>query len=146
MKYGAVCFFARKKDELEGVRKIAGERVYVQGFRKGISSNMKLYEMISWQTLYAKENRSLIAEKPEIDFLLRVSGTTQINEAIKKNGFSEGSINIIAVFGEISEVRRLEGFVKLRKLDSREMSDEELFLVEKASLLASERFQLSLLD
>src|SRR5690348_10589946 len=54
----------------------------------GVSAtfNERLLELLAAQTMAASSGGTLVAKKPEIDFLLRVAGTTQISKAIRKVG------------------------------------------------------------
>ncbi|MDG6898764.1 MAG: hypothetical protein JRN24_03390 [Nitrososphaerota archaeon] len=109
----------------------------VQAANAGSAKNESFVEMLAAQTLHADASGSLLAKKPEIDFLLRLAGTTQIARAIREHGAKEGAPFLLVVAARTpvrgpSEVSGLE-------LPRRDLSLAELARVEKAALLSAQR-------
>jgi tRNA threonylcarbamoyladenosine modification (KEOPS) complex Cgi121 subunit len=108
----------------------------VQTARVGAARNLRFVEMLAAQTIQAESSESLLAEKPEIDFLLRLAGTTQISKAIKDLGARAGAPFLLVVAGR----ERVRGATGLEfELRSRELSALELARVEKGALLNTKR-------
>lgn len=101
------------------------------------ASNEFYVEMLAAQTLQAESSGSMLAKKPEIDFLLRLAGTTQISRAIKEKGARPGRPFLVTVAGR-SVVRRAAG-LPARELPRRNLTRGELGRIEKAALLGAER-------
>lgn len=93
--------------------------------------------MIAAQTLQAESSGSLLAKKREIDFVLRMDGTTQISRAIKNQGVQAGApfIVVIASRSPAKGVRHFKG----TELPKKELTVAELNRVEKAALLNAKR-------
>jgi tRNA threonylcarbamoyladenosine modification (KEOPS) complex Cgi121 subunit len=98
-------------------------------------------EMIAAQTLRAMETGSLLAEKPEVDLLLRLAGTNQITVALKTNGYKGPGTKLLVAAGPRSKLEALR-----RKLSEnsaytirtpRETRDGDLLAVETAALLGT---------
>jgi hypothetical protein len=64
--------------------------VLIQVFRMGRPPNCAAVEMIVTQTLAVAGTPSTLAEKPELDLLLRLAGTRQIGDAFKRIGYKGG--------------------------------------------------------
>jgi len=109
----------------------------VQAVRATRGMNEFFLEMLAAQTLQAESSGSLLANKPEIDFLLRLAGTTQISVAIKEAGAKEGEPFVAVVAGR-SEVN-VEAQTRGRELPWRKLSRAELDRVERAALLNAHR-------
>lgn len=124
---------ARAKSELSSVN---GEAL-VQATKRGALDNPALFGMLAAQTLLAESSGSALARKKEIDFLLRVAGTTQIREAIEEAGAreEEGFVVVVAGVHELKVPPRYEG----DELPERRLSNEELMKVERAALLSVEK-------
>jgi tRNA threonylcarbamoyladenosine modification (KEOPS) complex Cgi121 subunit len=58
------------------------------------------------QTEELKASSQLLADKAEVDFLLRVAGTKQISAAVKAAGSKPGADSLLVVFGREDEVCR----------------------------------------
>ena len=50
------------------------------------------------QTVELRVGSQLLAEKPEVDFLLRVAGTRQITEAVRGAGAKPWAETVLVVF------------------------------------------------
>ena len=99
--------------------------------------NEAFVEMLSAQTLQAESAGSMLAKKPEIDFLLRLAGTTQISKAIRDQGAEAGSQFLLVVAGRTPP--KGTGGLKSLELPRRELSAAELGRIEKAALLNAKR-------
>jgi tRNA threonylcarbamoyladenosine modification (KEOPS) complex Cgi121 subunit len=101
-------------------------------------------KMIAAQTTRASRTSCMLADKPEVDLLLRLSGTGQITEAIRKIGYRANGKKMLVATGAAKELKRLE--LELRKSPSYHLrssdrkdapSEEARLLVETAALLAT---------
>lgn len=113
----------------------------VQVVDSGIASNERLLEMIEAQTTEASSTGSPLAKKPEVDLLLRLAGTTQINEAIEKAGAKSGRPFLLIVAGDETRLAGLESTraAAWDRLPRSELTTEDLARIEKAALLDVER-------
>ena len=102
-----------------------------------MAENERFVELLAAQTLEAKSSGGLLANKPEIDFLLRLAGTTQISRAIKSAGAMQGERFILIVAARCA-VRRPRGIDGV-ELQRRELTDSELARIEIAALLNAKR-------
>jgi tRNA threonylcarbamoyladenosine modification (KEOPS) complex Cgi121 subunit len=109
----------------------------VQTANGGSAENEFFVEMLAAQTLRAGTTGGLLAKKPEIDFLLRLAGTTQISEAIRWHGSATGSPFLLVAAGpmEIKSPTR----VGMMELPRRKLSRKELERIEGAALLSAQR-------
>ena len=101
------------------------------------ASNELFLEMLAAQTLRALRTGSLLARRPEMDFLLRLAGTTQISKAIRLSGSNAGRpfLLVVAAARKPKAVREFAG----SELPRRELSRAELERVEAAALLSVQR-------
>jgi len=109
----------------------------VQAARRGLLGNEVFVELLAAQTLQAESSGGLLAKKPEIDFLLRLAGTTQISRAIRDAGAKSGEEFVLVVAGR-SVVRRPSG-IDGKELPRLGLTNSELGRIEKAALLNVER-------
>lgn len=102
-------------------------------------------EMIATQTLRALKTGAMVAEKPEVDLLLRVAGTNQITEAIQKAGFKVPGTKVLIAAGSAAAVGRLR-----RSLTAKEAAGYKILrsgtldaggsrMVEAGALLGAKR-------
>jgi len=130
------------EDLLGGLRKKAPGAV-LQVFSSTTAPNPALVSMIAAQTLSAMQSDSLIAERPEVDLLLRLASTRQIGEAFKRIGYKEkGRKLFMAVASQNrSPLVKLEKEVsrdkRFSELPSRRLDGDDLDKVEKAALLSA---------
>ncbi len=110
---------------------------FVQTARSGAARNARFVELIGAQTLMAGETGNLLARRPEMDFLLRLAGTTQISRAIGEAGSVKGS-RFVLVAGSRS---RLDPNVGLggKGMKGTRLSEGDLLKVEAAALLNATR-------
>jgi tRNA threonylcarbamoyladenosine modification (KEOPS) complex Cgi121 subunit len=109
----------------------------VQTANAGSAKNEFFVEMLAAQTLRAGTTGGLLAKKPEIDFLLRLAGTTQISEAIKRYGSANGSSFLLVVAGPM-EIKSPTSPGSM-ELPRRNLSKKELERIEGAALLSAQR-------
>jgi tRNA threonylcarbamoyladenosine modification (KEOPS) complex Cgi121 subunit len=102
------------------------------------ASNGFFIQMLAAQTLRAERSGSLVARKPEIDFLLRLAGTSQISEAISKVGSRSGEPFILVV-ASLRPLHRVGSTAGGRRLPARRLSKLELHRVEEGALLSAQR-------
>jgi tRNA threonylcarbamoyladenosine modification (KEOPS) complex Cgi121 subunit len=110
----------------------------VQTLRTDASSNERHLEVLAAQTMHASSAGNLVAKKPEIDFLLRVAGTTQISKAIRRVGSRTNEPFLLVVAGKRKISKRVSkpGWKALAR---RELSEKELDRIEVAALLNAVR-------
>lgn len=113
----------------------------VQAVDSAAASNERLLEMLGEQMLHAAAAGNPLARKAEVDFLLRLAGTTQISEAIQKVGVKGGRACLLFVAGEESDLERLESTegVGWERMPRGPLTREELARIERAALLDAER-------
>ena len=123
----------------EAKRIFASEKTVdlVQAAKRSAARNERFVEMLAAQTFEAESTGSLLAKKLEIDFLLRLAGTTQIARAIRGRGATPGEPFLLVVAGR-SPVNGEED-LKGMELVRRTLSQSELLGVERAALLGAQR-------
>ena len=109
----------------------------VQTFSSRAATNGFLIRMLAAQTLWAERSGSLLAKKQEIDFLLRLAGTSQISEAIMRVGSKAGE-PFVVVLASLRPLK-ISPFAGGRKLPSEPLSEPELERVERGALLSAQR-------
>ena len=124
---------ARTRDALAS----ANPGALVQAVKPTTAKNGKFIEMIAAQTLLADASGSLLAKRLEIDFILRLAGTTQISEAIRDQGVKPGAPFMVVVASR-APIKGTRSLAK-SELPVRELSFAELGRVEKAALLSAKR-------
>jgi len=109
----------------------------VQVARRSAAANELVVRMIAEQTMRSRMSGQLLARTAEMDFLLRLAGTSQIKSAIKSIGAVKGQSGLIFVLGTKSQLERLEkrNLKGLQRLPSREASKADLGKVERGALL-----------
>ncbi len=139
MEIEARAFVVRRRVNPESLkRKISSghPRALVQSAKRDAATNAFFLEMIAAQTLRAGATGILLAKKPEIDFLLRLAGTTQISKAIVDVGARKGRPFLLIVAGPGHGLGSLDGSAfEGRELPKRKLSRKELSMVERAALL-----------
>lgn len=97
--------------------------------------------MIGEQTLRASRTDSLVAAKPEVDLMLRITGTSQIATAMRKSGYRAKGRKLLVALGPTRKVARLrEELAKSPNysiLENDELQDADLAAVERAALLGT---------
>ena len=132
-----VCGPGQDPEEAKRTAGRSGKGAFVQTASAGSADNEAIDEMLSAQTLQAEESGSLLARSPQMDFLLRLAGTTQISRAIREEGAVAGEPFLLVTAG-----RRRPGAVrraKWKELPRRPLTGPELDRVEEAALLNARR-------
>jgi tRNA threonylcarbamoyladenosine modification (KEOPS) complex Cgi121 subunit len=113
----------------------------VQAVGYGVAQNERLVELVAWQTWAAKSSDSLLAKTPEMDLLLRLSGTTQISDAIRDAGVRKGQDNVLILAGTTGDLLRFRtSHPSIReRLAKREPTRDEMERLEKAAMLSASR-------
>ncbi|HYW84311.1 MAG TPA: KEOPS complex subunit Cgi121 [Spirochaetia bacterium] len=118
--------------------------VIVQVIGAARAPNPRAVEMIAAQTLMAARAGSTLAERPELDLLLRLAGTRQIGEAFRRVGYksngkrffmvaaSEGNGAALSRMG-----KRLAADKRFTKVEKKQLEEGDLEQVERAALLAA---------
>jgi tRNA threonylcarbamoyladenosine modification (KEOPS) complex Cgi121 subunit len=130
------------EDVLAKVRKRApGVIIQVVGATR--APNPSAVELIAAQTLTAAKSGTTLAERPELDLLLRLAGTRQIGEAFQRVGYksndkrffmvaaSEGSGKALVRMRE-----RLAVDKRFKEVAKKKLSKSGQDQVERAALLA----------
>ncbi len=135
------------REEVEGLLARSRELspgVMVQVFGAGSAPNPSAVEMVAAQTLAAAKSGSTLAERPELDLLLRLAGTTQIGDAFLRVGYRSSGKRLFMV--AVSEgsgaglrrlAKRLSKDGRFVELTRRRLSNRDLDQVERAALLAA---------
>ena len=105
----------------------------VQTASAGREGNEAVFELLAAQTFQAESSGGLLAKKPEIDFLLRLAGTTQISRAIQKRRAVKGKPFLLIV----ADTKKVDADRELAPLElpRRALTRAELDRVEAAALL-----------
>lgn len=97
--------------------------------------------MIAMQTLRARQTGALLAERPEVDLLLRLAGTNQITEALKTHGYKGPGTKLLVAAGPRDQVdtlrKELSDDDACRVREEDEPSEEDFYAVESAALLGT---------
>jgi len=132
-------FVMKRGKDPDSIRKAVRANIphsIVQTVRADAATNSFFVEMIAVQTLRAWGTPDLLAQKPEVDLLLRLAGTTQISKAIDQIGVKKGEPFLLVVAGPARELTKLSreqvGGPGLR---ARKLSLAELERIETAALL-----------
>jgi len=126
---------------LVGLRRGA-PKVLVQVLASRRPPDLAALEMVAAQTIAASTSGETLAKKPELDLLLRISGTRQIGEAIERHGYKSGKGTLYLIAAS-ADPKAMEGFAKLvgtdlrlRELPRRTAGKTTLERVERAALLS----------
>jgi tRNA threonylcarbamoyladenosine modification (KEOPS) complex Cgi121 subunit len=109
----------------------------VQVAKPGSVRNEWLAQMLAAQTFRAQSSGTLLANKPEMDLLLRLAGTTQISKAIVSYG-APGGKAFVAINASRAEIVVPEDYAGA-ELPRKNLSSTELAKIEKAALLSARR-------
>jgi len=135
-----------KADEVEEmlakVRK-QSPRAIIQVFSADRAPNTGALEMIAAQTLTAASVGATLAERPELDLLLRLAGTRQIGEAFKRVGYKSSGRKLFLVAASegsgaallrVSKALAKDG--RFSEVPMKRPAKSDLERVERAALLA----------
>jgi tRNA threonylcarbamoyladenosine modification (KEOPS) complex Cgi121 subunit len=135
------------KERVEGILADVRKRspgVIVQVIGATRAPNPSAVEMIAAQTLMAAKSGSTLAERPELDLLLRLAGTRQIGEAFQRAGYKSDSKRFFLVAaseGSEAALARLSKSLaadkRFTEVARRRLAESDLEQVERAALLAS---------
>jgi tRNA threonylcarbamoyladenosine modification (KEOPS) complex Cgi121 subunit len=133
--------------EVDGLLAKAREHspgVIIQVFAASREPNSGAVEMIAAQTLTAVKSGSTLAERPELDLLLRLAGTRQIGEAFLRVGYKSSGKRLFmvaagegngAALGRLSKaLTKDKRFVEVAR---KKMAKGDLEQIERAALLAA---------
>jgi tRNA threonylcarbamoyladenosine modification (KEOPS) complex Cgi121 subunit len=116
----------------------------IQVFGAGSVPNAAAVEMVAAQTLTAAKSGSTLAEKPELDLLLRRAGTRQIGEAFKRVGYKSGGKRLFivaATMGKAAAMKRFSNTLstdrRFKEVAKKKLGKLDLQMVERAALLAA---------
>ncbi|MDE1858818.1 MAG: hypothetical protein KGI26_07120 [Thaumarchaeota archaeon] len=139
MAFARAYRFARGASSEDVKRELASANPgsLVQVVRAGSLDNELLAEMLAAQTLRAEEADYMLAKKAEIDLLLRLAGTTQISEAIAKQGAVKGE-GFVAINAGRKELSVPDGF-RGAELPRKSFTHLEFSRIERAALLNAQR-------
>lgn len=131
------------EDLLAKVRKRA-PGVVIQIIGATRAPNPSAVEMIAAQTLTAAKSGATLAERPELDLLLRLAGTRQIGEAFLRVGYKsigKRFFMVAASEGSGAALARLsKPFARdkrFKEVAKKELAKSDLDQVERAALLAA---------
>jgi tRNA threonylcarbamoyladenosine modification (KEOPS) complex Cgi121 subunit len=106
--------------------------------------NARAVEMIAAQTLTAAKSGSKLAERPELDLLLRLAGTRQIGEAFRRIGYRSNRIRFFMVAASEGDGaaagrmrKRLTKDIRFTEVAKKKLAKGDLDQVERAALLAA---------
>ncbi|MDA4123432.1 MAG: KEOPS complex subunit Cgi121 [Thaumarchaeota archaeon] len=118
----------------------------IQLARFARAPNVRAIEMIAAQTLRARETDALVAERPEVDLLLRLAGTSQISEAIGRAGYKAGGKLYLVAAGTEAAISRLRRSLRATGkgtvyaiLPTEDLDESGREMVEAAALLGTRR-------
>jgi tRNA threonylcarbamoyladenosine modification (KEOPS) complex Cgi121 subunit len=132
-----MCGRQLKPEDVKRKLALANPGSLVQAVRASSAKNEFFLEMLAAQTFQAQTTGTLLAKKPEIDFLLRLAGTTQIAKAIRDQG-AKGDEPFLAVAARRTELSAVPELSQLQ-LPRRRLTKAELGRVERAALLSVQR-------
>jgi tRNA threonylcarbamoyladenosine modification (KEOPS) complex Cgi121 subunit len=136
-----------KPDEVEDIlskmRKHSPNAI-IQVFSAERAPSARAVEMIAAQTLTAARSGATLAERPELDLLLRLAGTRQIGEAFKRVGYKSNGKRLFMVAaseGSSSPLLRVSKVLtkdrRFSEVPKKKPAKSDLDLVERAALLAA---------
>lgn len=119
-------------------------KLTVQLVTFGKVPNGRMLELMGNQTITALARGSLLASKPEVDLLLRVAGTSQIEVALRTVGYGRKGKKVLLAIGDGRALARLQRYcISLAPgatpLGKSPLSRRELGKVEEAALLGARR-------
>jgi len=120
----------------------AEPRMLFQVFASRRTPNPSAVKMVAAQTLAASDSGATLAKKPELDLLLRLAGTRQIEDAIERCGYKSGKGRLFLVVASDDDLAspHLDALEpkRFRRVEERTLSRSDLEFVERAALLSAE--------
>ncbi len=140
----AVGYVFRTRKEADEARARIVRRVpelICQLARTTACENEDVARLIAAQTLEARANGTMLAKKAEIDLLLRLAGTSQISDAIRKAGCRKQGETLMIIAGSDGSLRRLLSMRSIggHRLRSAALDQQEKMIVENGALLSALR-------
>jgi tRNA threonylcarbamoyladenosine modification (KEOPS) complex Cgi121 subunit len=147
-RFHSVCWeIGVRPEEVEGLlakMRIQNPDVTIQVFGASRAPNPMAVEMIAAQTLTAAKSGSTLAERPELDLLLRLAGTRQIGEAFRRAGYKSRGNRLFMVAASEGDGatltrlrRRLAKERTFAEVPRAKLTKGDLDQVERAALLAA---------
>jgi tRNA threonylcarbamoyladenosine modification (KEOPS) complex Cgi121 subunit len=106
--------------------------------------NPAAIEMVATQTFESARSGSTIADRPELDVLMRLAGTRQIGEALSLLGYKAAGkrLFLLAATSKSDDaIQRLGKYVdkraRAREIPAKKLTKDDLDQVERASLLSA---------
>ena len=134
-------------DEVEGLlARLRKENpaLLIQIFGAGRALNSAAVDMVAAQTLTAVRTGATLAERPELDLLLRLAGTRQIGEAFRRVGYKSGGKRLFLVAASDGSgeamLRLASGLsrdVRFKERAMKKLTKADFQMVERAALLAA---------
>lgn len=140
LRFAIRCFLLPPESDAEELKRrvqLMLPSLLVQVASSRVVQNEALVELIAWQSKSAQAAGCLLAKTPEMDLLLRLSGTTQISRALRESGAKKGEENVLIIAGGLREMRALTltGLGLERRLKRSELTKDEFMRLERAAML-----------
>src|SRR5713101_3530039 len=117
--------------------------IIIQVFGAAIAPNPVAVGMVAAQTLTAVRSGATLAERPELDLLLRLAGTRQIGDAFKRVGYKSHAKRLFMVAASEGEgdamrrlAKRLSADRRFVEVPAKKLAKVDFQMVERAALLA----------
>jgi len=147
-RFHAACWeVSVPRAELEGLLaniRMQNPGLLVQVYGATRAPNPGAVEMIAAQTLMAARSGSTLAERPELDLLLRLAETRQIGQAFQRVGYNSNGKRFFMVAasegnaGELARMgKRMAADNRFTEVPKRQLAEGDLEQVERAALLAA---------
>ena len=103
--YYVSIFYCGKLNSIAGIKLVEQirhrfENVYIQGFNSDVIFGLQHVVEDLKITLEALKRQIMVANRPEVDLLLRISCTTQISKAINYAGIKSGKCACFVLFSK----------------------------------------------
>jgi len=111
---------------------------FIQGVNYDAIYNYEhIFEILKLSTIAERRN-TMCSNKIELDFLLRIVGTNQINEAIKKGGLKIDDYLVFVILGYKLQIDKLKEKITILFGNS----EDEIFLNKKILMTKIEKFRI----
>jgi tRNA threonylcarbamoyladenosine modification (KEOPS) complex Cgi121 subunit len=119
-------------------------KAIIQVFGASPAPNAEVVELIAAQTLAAAKSGSTLADRPELDLLLRLAGTRQIGDAFERAGYKSSGKRLYMVAASEGNGTALKRLMERASRDRRfaplvkkALGKDDFEVVERAALLAA---------
>jgi tRNA threonylcarbamoyladenosine modification (KEOPS) complex Cgi121 subunit len=147
-RFNCMCWEIRvRPEEVEGIlskMRKQNPKVIIQVFSASSAPNPSAVALVAAQTLTAARSGSTLAERPELDLLLRLAGTRQIGEAFQRAGYRSNRKRLFlvaALEGNGAALSRmsksLAGDKRFAGVPPKRLAKDDFEQVERAALLAA---------